>query len=148
MSIPFLQRLAVVIRRRYRTVFGVTLVLVVLSLAAASRLRFDTDVLNLLPRNAPQVQTLRQALDDFGSIDLLVIAIRVPSDASLGPYGELVGRIGQALSEIDSLSQVDYQLGELDELFATFLPNAFLFLNEEGRSGSRTNSPRSRFASE
>ena len=53
--------------------------MVALALVSASRLRFDTDVLNLLPqRCARQVQTLRQALDDFGSIDLLVIAIRVP----------------------------------------------------------------------
>ena len=128
-----LQRLAQVVGHRYRTVFLGTLILLALALLSAGRLRFDTDILNLLPRNAPEVQTLRRALDEFGSIDLLVIAIRVPEEVGLGPYEEVTDRLGIALGGLKSLAKVDYRLGELDELFATFIPNALLFLDEEGR---------------
>ena len=128
-----LQRLALRVRHHYRSVFLGALVVLVLGLVSASRLRFDTDILNLLPRDAPEVQTLRRALDDFGSIDLLVVAIRVPSEVPIGAYEELAEQLGQGLTGIELLAQVDYKLGELDELFAAFIPNAMLFLDEEGR---------------
>ena len=128
-----LQRLALVMRHRYRAVFAIAVVVLGLALLSASRLRFDTDILNLLPRNAPEVQTLRQALDEFGSIDLLVIGIRIPADESVGPYEELADQLGRALGELEFLGQVDYKLGELDEIFTTFIPNALLFLDEDGR---------------
>ena len=128
-----LQRLALAVRHHYRIVFLGALILVVMALVSASRLRFDTDILNLLPRDAPEVQALRQALDDFGSIDLLVIAIRVPDGVPLGAYEELTNQLGQGLQQLESLAEVDYKLGELDELFAAFLPHAMLFLDEAGR---------------
>lgn len=128
-----LQRLALVMRHHYRVVFIGTVLVLGLALFSASRLRFDTDILNLLPRNAPEVQTLREALDEFGSIDLLVLGIRVPPEVGVGPYEELANRLGQELADLESLAQVDYKLGELDEIFTTFLPNSLLFLDQEGR---------------
>ncbi len=129
-----LQRLALRVRHRYRIVFIAAFVVVALALVSASRLRFDTDILNLLPRDAPEVQTLRRALDDFGSIDLLVVAIRIPIDAHLGAYEELAEQVGRELAELPSLAEVDYKLGELDELFTAFIPHAMLFLDADGRA--------------
>ncbi len=97
-----LQRLALKVRHHYWVVFLAVVAVLSLALVSASRLQFDTDILNLLPRNAPEVQTLRQALDDFGSIDLLVIAIRVPEEANLGPYEELTDQLGRGLVERDT----------------------------------------------
>ncbi len=128
-----LQRLALVIRHQYRAVFLGALVVLVLALLSASRLRFDTDILNLLPRDAPEVVALREALDEFGSIDLLVLGIRIPPDTGVGAYEELADQLGRSLTELDSLGRVDYKVGELDEIFTTFIPNALLFLDEEGR---------------
>ena len=78
-----LQRLAVTARRRYGLVFLVTAVLLVLAVLAGSRIRFDTDILNLLPQKAPEVRVLRQSLEEFGSVDYLVLVVRVPPDLSL-----------------------------------------------------------------
>ena len=128
-----LQRLALKVRHHYRSVFLGALIVLVFALISASRLRFDTDILNLLPKNSPEVQRLRQALDDFGSIDLLVVAIRVPDQAPIGAYEELTDQLGRELAEMESLAQVDYKLGELDELFAAFIPHSMLFLDEQGR---------------
>ena len=48
-----LQQVALFARRRYRLVFAVALVLTVVCVGLFSRLRFDTEVLNLLPQDDP-----------------------------------------------------------------------------------------------
>jgi len=128
-----LQRVALFARRHYRVIFVATAVLAALSVAAAYRLQFDTDVLNLLPRDSRQVKTLRKALDDFGSVDLLVLAIRIPPDANLDPFEEFTARLGKRIEQVDLISQVDYKLGSLDEVLPALLPQALLFLDQEGR---------------
>jgi len=129
----YLQSLALRVRRNYGRVFLVTLVFLSLAVAAASRLRFDTDILNLLPQQAPQVETLRQALEDFGSIDILILAVRVPEGSVVAPYEAFADELGKRLEGNELLSEVDYKIGELEELIETFMPNAFLFLDAEGR---------------
>ena len=129
-----LQRLALAVRHHYRVVFLLASLVVGLAVVASSRLKFDTDILNLLPRESPEVQTLRSALDDFGSIDLLVLGIRVPEGGTIGAYEEFTDRLGRGLSEIEDFAQVDYRLGALDELFASFMPHAMLFLDDQGRT--------------
>ena len=68
-----LQRLALTARRRYGLIFAVTAALLVLAIAAGSLLEFDTDILNLLPQKAPEVRVLRESLEEFGSVDYLVV---------------------------------------------------------------------------
>ncbi len=130
-----LRRLALLGRRRYGTVFAVAGVLVVGSLLAASRLRFDTDVLSLLPRDEPAVETFREALAEFGSLDVLLIVVRVPDGVVVDPYETFVDRLGSRLHGLEALGRVDYRVGDLDELLATFLPQAMLSLDAEGRAG-------------
>ncbi len=105
----------------------------VVSLAAASRLRFDTDVLDLLPRTSPEVATFRRALEEFGSLDYLLVAVRVPEGAVLDPYEAFVQRLGEGLRELETLERVEYRMGELDDLIQTFLPRALLFLDSDER---------------
>ncbi|MEJ2084096.1 MAG: MMPL family transporter, partial [Acidobacteriota bacterium] len=128
-----LQRVALFARRHYRVIFVVTAGLVALSIAAASRLQFDTDVLNLLPRDSRQVKTLRKALEDFGSVDFLVVAIRIPENANLDPFEEFTARLGKKLENLELVTQVDYKLGSLDDVLPALLPQALLFLDREGR---------------
>lgn len=126
-----LHRLALFARRRYRAIFAVTFVLVAISLVSASRLRLETDVLALLPREDPVVETFRLALEDFGSVDRLLVAVRIPPDVPLEPYEAWVDRLGQRLVDLETFEKVDYRIGELEELLATFLPRSLLFLEEE-----------------
>ncbi len=128
-----LQRVAVYARHHYRLIFVGTAVLLAMSLAAASRLEFDSDVLNLLPRDSPQVKTLRRALETFGSVDLLVVVVRIPEGVRLDAYEKFTNRLGKRLEQVDLLTQVDYKFGTLDEVLPTLLPQAFLFLHEDGR---------------
>ena len=40
-----------------------------------TRLKFETDVLNLMPRHDPVVSQFKQILEDFGSLETLLLAV-------------------------------------------------------------------------
>lgn len=127
-----LERLALFAQRHYRGVFVVAGLVVAAGLGLASQLRFDTDVLNLLPKSEPAVQTYRETLEEFGSLDFLLVAVRTPEEAILDPYEAFVERLGEELRGIESLSEVEYSIGELEELVAEFFPKSLFFLDREG----------------
>ncbi|MEE8367530.1 MAG: MMPL family transporter [Thermoanaerobaculia bacterium] len=133
MESPLLQRLALFSRRRYRRIFLVTALLVGVSIYLASRLTFDTDILNLLPRNHQLVKTYRASLEEFGSLDYLLIAVRIPEDAVIDPYESFVQKLADRLQKVQSLERVDYRIGGAEELFKTFLPKSALFLDADAR---------------
>ena len=116
MQHSFLERLALFACHHYRAIFIVVGVAVMAGVGLASQLRFETDVLALLPKNEPAVETYREALEEFGSLDFLVVAVRVPEGAILDPYEEFVDALGTELSTVEHLSEVEYRLGDLEDL--------------------------------
>jgi len=130
----FLQSLALFSRRRYRMIFPVTLILVLAAIGAASRLRLDTDVLSLLPKNDPGINRYRAALEEFGSLDYLLVVVRIPEGAIVDPYLGFADRLGERMSNLEELEQVDYRVGEIEELLREFLPQAFFLLDDEARA--------------
>lgn len=130
---PLLVRLALFARRRYRWIFAVAAVLLVVSGALTARLRFDTDILNLLPQEDPVVRVFLETLEDFSSVDYLLVAVRVPEGAVLDPYETFVDELGAGLEELPQLESVEYKLTGTRELLRQLFPKAVLFLDEEGR---------------
>ncbi|HEX3557554.1 MAG TPA: MMPL family transporter, partial [Thermoanaerobaculia bacterium] len=128
-----LQRLALFARRRYRTVFLLTAVLVAISLGLILRLTFDTDILNLLPRKNPAVRAYVETLQDFGSSTLLIIAVRIPEGAVAEPYESFADELAGRLSKLPELKSVEHRIGDPEELLRTFFPKSVLFLNADGR---------------
>jgi predicted RND superfamily exporter protein len=133
MAREFLQRLARFARRRYYAVFAATLAVVVLGLLLCSRLRLDTDVLNLLPRHDPVVRTFVETMEEFGGIDYLLVVVRVPPGVAVDPYQSFVDALGERLRLLPQLGHVDYRFGEPEELLRRFFPKAVLFLDDAGR---------------
>jgi uncharacterized protein len=133
MKQSWLQRLALSAGRRYRLVFAVTALLCGLSLALATGLGFETDILSLLPKNSPEVRTYIQTLEDFGSNTYLLVALRIPEGAVLDPYYSLADDLAGRLRPLPELKAVEHRLGEPHELLATFFPKAVLFLDQGGR---------------
>ncbi|MFL6195813.1 MAG: efflux RND transporter permease subunit [Thermoanaerobaculia bacterium] len=133
MKLTLVQRLALFARRRYRTVFAVTAVLVGLSIFLTTRLSFDTDILNLLPRKEPAVKAYIESLEDFGSGTFLLVAVRIPEGAVPEPYETFTDQLGARLSRLRELKSVEYRIGDPEELLRTFFPKSVLFLDEEGR---------------
>ena len=133
MSFRFLERIALGAARHYRRVFATAGVLVVLSLALATRLEFDPDVLNLLPKEDPKITHFMEAMERFGGVDYLLVAVRVPQGEVPEPYQLLVDELGARLEELELLESVDFRLHPPEELIEEVYPQSLLFLGEEGR---------------
>jgi predicted RND superfamily exporter protein len=130
--IPFsLRDVARLARRRYRWIFTVVVFLSVVAILLASRLRFDTEVLGLLPQNEPVVQRFQDTLSEFGSLDYFLVVVRVPDGAVLPPYEMFVERLGGELDDVEGFESVQYEFGRLQELVVEFLPSSVVFLDEE-----------------
>jgi predicted exporter len=125
--------LARLARRRYRAIFAVFAVLVALSAAAISRLTFDTDMLNLLPRGDPTIRSYIQMLQDFGSNTYLLLVVKLPPGAVPEPYEALADDLAGQVGKLPEIKSVQYRLGNPEELLATFFPKAVLFLDAAGR---------------
>lgn len=133
MELSYLQRLALFARRRYRAVFVAFGLLMALSLVLILRLRFNTDMLSLLPQEDPAVRTYVETLKDFGTSTYLLVAIRIPEGAVADPYETLADRIAERLTALPDLKTVQHKVGDPQELLETFFPKALLFLDEAGR---------------
>ncbi|HVR30848.1 MAG TPA: MMPL family transporter [Thermoanaerobaculia bacterium] len=128
-----LQRIALWGVAHYVRIFAAAGVLVAVSLVAASRLQFDSDVLNLLPRDSQVVQTFRHTLEEFGGVDTLLVLVELPVEVAVDPYEAFVEELAHGLEELSQIEYVDYRIGNMEELLETHFPHAFLFLDEEGR---------------
>src|SRR6185436_1761764 len=128
-----LERLALFTRHRYRAVFAVFAVLAAVSLALITRLSFDTDMLNLLPRRDPAVGAYVETLQDFGSQTFLLITIAIPEGKVADPYESLADDLAARLAKLPELKNVQHRIGDPVELLQQFFPKSLLFLDTPGR---------------
>lgn len=129
----YLQRMAGFSRRRYRLVFAAFGLAVLASVVLATTLRFDTDMLRLLPKSDPAISAYVDALEQFGTGSLLLVVIRIPEGAVLDPYLSYADVLGAELAKAPEIQRVEFKLGDPEELLATFFPKAVLFLDDAGR---------------
>ena len=66
------------------------------SLAGARRLSFDTDVLSLLPRDGRVIQSFRTFLARFGSLDQLYVVFTAPDGHAIAEYDDEIDGVGRA----------------------------------------------------
>jgi predicted RND superfamily exporter protein len=128
-----LASLARLARRRYRAIFVVFAALAALSALAISRLSFDADVLNLLPRRDPVVASYVQMLQDFGSSAYLLVVVRLPEGAVPEPYESLADDLAAGLARLPEVKSVQHRLGNPEDLLAAFFPKSALFLDAAAR---------------
>lgn len=133
MKLSLLQRLALFARHRYRAVFALFGLLVAASIALSLRLSFDTDMLNLLPREDPAIRAYVESLQDFGSQTLTLVAVRIPEGAVPEPYELFADELSARLAKLPEIRTVQHRFGEPEELLKTFFPKSVLFLDAEGR---------------
>ena len=67
---------------------GVALGLLLVSTAGLTRLRFDNDVLSLLPRDGRAIPAFREFLDHFGGFDWLYVVFTAPPGHQIDEYRE------------------------------------------------------------
>lgn len=120
-------------RRPGRVFLGTAIVVGTALVAAIGGLRFDPDVLNLLPKRDPDVRTYQETLERFGASDYFVAAVRIPEGAPLDPYESFADELAAGMEASGLFDSVEHRLGEPQELLRQFLPQSLLFLDPSGR---------------
>ncbi|MBI4917465.1 MAG: MMPL family transporter [Acidobacteria bacterium] len=119
-------------RRRWGVVLAMFAAIFVLSTWLGSRIRLESDVLRLIPHGNRQVDTFRQALADFGSIDYLMVLLEAaePDQAEvLEEFSDLLAaRLADRAGLVES---VEYRLRPDPRFLELFYDNALLFLGPE-----------------
>jgi len=124
-------------RRRYALVFTVTLLAVLASLLLGRGLHLDGDVLNLVPKHNRAVNTFREALQEFGSLDFLLLLVEAPKTAAadedtegrtaeeLQAYADL---LAARLQQLPLVRYVEHKLDTSGPFFDFLRRNQMLFL--------------------
>ena len=124
-------RIEAVARNHYRLVFLSALLLVALSLFLGSRLELDGDILNLVPRDNPVVNSFREALQEFGSLDYLLLLLEAPEGQGAEELEEFADRLAERLQRLDSMRYVEHRIDPSGPFFDFFRRNQVLFLSPE-----------------
>lgn len=94
-------------RKRRVLVLVLALALALASLGPLSRLRFDADVLHLMPRDSGVVQAFDTYLDAFGSLDALYVFVEAPDGYGIDDYRDLVAALTTRLRAVPQVARVD-----------------------------------------
>jgi uncharacterized protein len=101
------ERWAAFVERWHRSILVGSLVLTLASALSLLKLRFDFDVLDMLPAGAPAFDNFKTFVADFGELDQLIILIEGPDPVALRQFAdELAGQ----LRGLDSVEQVQARL--------------------------------------
>jgi len=119
-------------RERFKLVFAGSLILFVVSIWIGSRIKIESDVLNLIPRGNRQVDTFREALHEFGSIDYLIVLFEAAADEGPDELEDFADLFAEKLkSHEDLVVSVEYRFQPDARFMQLFSENALLFIPPE-----------------
>jgi predicted RND superfamily exporter protein len=101
----------------------------------ASRVRVETDILSLVPRNNQIVQEFKTTVERFGSVDTLLVVIRIPDDAELASVVAYADRFAESLRSWELIQWVEYRLESSVDAALPLLDRATLFLEPDEVDG-------------
>ena len=99
-----------------------------------TRLSFDTDMLNLLPRKNPVVSAYIETLQDFGSQSFLLVTVDIPEGAVLDPYETLADDLAGRLAKVPELRNVQHRIGDPVDLCRPSSPSRSCSSTRKGGS--------------
>jgi uncharacterized protein len=115
-------------RRRYRLVFLVTALVLVLSTWLSSRLTLDGDVLNLVPDNDRVVNTFKSAILSFGGLDYLLVLLEARDGQTPEDLQEYADLVAANLQTRPTIRYVEHKVDTSGPFFSFFRENQILFL--------------------
>jgi uncharacterized protein len=115
-------------RVHYRRVFLATLLLVLGSIYLGSKLTLNGDVLALLPKSNRPINTFRQALQDFGGLDYLLVLVEAREGQSVEDLQEYADLLSARLQKLPSIRYVEHRIDTSGPFFEFFRRNETLFL--------------------
>ncbi len=114
--------------RRSKQIIFVSLLVAVAAVIAASRLAFDTDLLNLIPQNNRQVNEFRKVLRDMGTIDYHIVIFDLPAGRDVHDYESLIEGVARGYANNPKIEDVTYRIPNPLDFVDVILPRALLFL--------------------
>ena len=85
-------------------------VLLAISLLLVARLSFDANIVRLLPRRGPAVQSFDAYLRHFGTFDHIYVVFEVPPGHRISEAEEFVDRYVEQLRKVPEIAAVDAEL--------------------------------------
>jgi uncharacterized protein len=116
--------------RHYRLIFLLVFLSLIASLLIASRLQIKTDIFGLLPQDNEKVNTFRQVLRDYGSMDYLLVAVESEEGSPADRFEGFADLFAQELRSSPLIEYVEYRIWEEAEDMRPLLGNGLLYLSE------------------
>jgi predicted RND superfamily exporter protein len=119
-------------RKNYRVVFLVAALAVLAASWLGSRLELESDVLQLFPKDNRNITAFREALEDFGSVDYLIVLLKAGEEDGpdeLEDFADLFAERLEASEEL--IERVEYRFRLDAEFLELFYENALLFLTPD-----------------
>lgn len=126
-----IERLTSLLLRRPRVVLVIALAITLVSGGIATRLKFDPDVLNLIPRHNREVNEFRDLLKETGTLDFHVVVVQFPKGSEPATYFPLIDRIGGELRKSERIDSVSWQLPDVFAMVERVLPYSMLVLTPQ-----------------
>jgi predicted RND superfamily exporter protein len=120
---------AAFIERRYRAILAVSLLITLLSASSLAALRFDFDVLGMLPTGAPAFDNFKTLVADFGELDELIILVEGTEVGTLHAFADA---LAARLRGLDTVVSVQAKV-EVEQVDAGILgPFVYNYVPAEG----------------
>lgn len=115
-------------RRRATAVLVVSALAWIAAGLLASRVRVDTELLSLVPRDNPVVREFATTIERFGSVDQLLGVVHLDPDRELGPQVAYADHLAAELRRLPTIEWVEYRLDDVATAAIPLLDSATLFL--------------------
>src|SRR5262249_34069298 len=99
--------------------------------ALGSRMRLDTDILDLVPRGDRAVNAFKLALSEFGGADYLAVMFEAPPGRTADQYTDLADSFAEKAAKVEGVGQVEYRRGGKGELLEVMRRYALMSLPPE-----------------
>lgn len=126
-----LDALAKLCLRHSKPIAIVAALLALGGIVAATRLKFDPDLLNLIPQKNKHVREFRKVLRDLGTIDNHIVVLHMPSGHDVTEYDELIEAVAAGYRQSPRIEEVSHRLPNPLDFVQLILPRAMLFLPPE-----------------
>jgi predicted RND superfamily exporter protein len=113
-------------------VLAVGAALAIASLVPVLHIRFETDVLHLMPRDSGAVDAFETYLERFGSLDALYVYVEAPGDEVIADYRDYVDALAGALRSLPDVRRVDAGLLDQSRDWAYLTDRQLLLLDDAG----------------
>jgi len=119
-------------RHHYLLVFGLALLALVAGLFLGSKLNLESNMLALIPAGNTKVDTFKEALEDFGAIDYLMVLLEAGEGQGADELEDFADVFAEELAGRDDLVEfVEYRFRPDADFLELFYRNALLFLPPE-----------------